>query len=207
MSRKLVLHAALISAALGSVSTYAAEPAPAAAAPNQRCIRPLPMWAATPGAVFLFASAFMLIHRPSTPDFKQNGSWTSLLNIKQNFRDYKQNALDIFWDHWIGQQFKDNTVTAKKDGGEIKLGKNEKCLPYGVMGKTAAYLHEGGKAKELLLGIGALCLFVTKPETLAILRDKFLIAMGFIDKPAASPMYVNIANIDALKAALTSDQA
>ena len=145
MSKKLVLHLAFASMVLGSAPISASIDLPS------------PGPAAGLSAFGIMAvSTLALMHNHPKPDFKQKGKWKGLLKVQnlvntQLRKEYFQNMSDVFWTRWVGQIHKSGYLELDKENNAVKPTK--KCLPCGVMGQTATYLHELSKAKEMVLSL------------------------------------------------------
>ncbi|TET34215.1 hypothetical protein E3J61_03165 [Candidatus Dependentiae bacterium] len=144
MSKKLVLHLAFASMVLGCAPISAIDlPSPERAAG-------LSIFGA------MAVSTLALMHNHPKPDFKQKGEWKGLLKVQnlintQLRKEYFQNISDVFWTRWVGQIHKSGYLELDKENNAVKPTK--KCLPCGVMGQTATYLHELSKAKEMILSL------------------------------------------------------
>ncbi len=148
MSKKLVLQVALASMILGSS-------APISALSTKEAVL-------APVFIGLGLSAYALsyIHPVANPEIK--GEWKRILKLNQLLSDrkgYVQNAKDVFWTKWIGQQFKDKELKANATTGKIKQSRLKP--PTGVMGWTSTYAYTGKKAAGLLATFGAAYLFLT----------------------------------------------
>ena len=164
MSKKLVLQVAFASMVLGSSAPISALSAKEAVL--------------APVFVGLGLSAYCLSYQHSVVDFKQKGEWKRLLKLNQLLSDrkgYVQNAKDVFWTKWIGQQFKDKELKANATTGKIKQSRLKP--PTGVMGWTSTYVYTGKKAAGLLTTFGAAYLFLTHPDLIgksgAYLQKKY----------------------------------
>lgn len=164
MSKKLVVHAALASMVLGSSVPVTAESLLKSFAMSYP---KLALSIGAPSAIFLAASTFALKHQHPSPHFTQKGSWKGLLGLnklfksKQDRAEYRQNASDVFWTRWIGQEYQSNFLKPDIEKNGIKCSK--KCLPCGVMGTSSGYLFEAKKAGEMLLSLAITYKFATDP--------------------------------------------